>query len=385
MLVRMRRPVFALALVLSGCFSSTPPNTVTTTILGAPTLVMYRDGQGAWRDAGSGESGDYALHITDSYQLVVVCADATGFDTIVRARTVDDGDSDYLYCAGHGLAAPDAVQVTGRMLQAGTISAGDVASSTTAPWDFALEIEPGVRDVMAVGDGRVAIGRDLSITQPTRLTLVDVDANGTPLVPVQLQLDNLAGNETITTEVDLYGANDVAFGPAVPGTIAQTLPPSVLVDSDNVDLFVDITTATTERTADTWFTGVETALAVMPTIGGITYATDGGSLQAAWGTLPFTVTALGIAVVQGANRQEYSASQTYLDRNPTLQLDLAFAPPPKFQSTWLVDLTQPYVRSFTATDGSSGIVYTTTVSESVGGAALVAPNHASGARRRIFP
>src|SRR5438132_309094 len=81
------------------------------------------------------------------------------------------------------------------------------ASSTTAPWDFALEIEPGLRDVMAVGNGKVAIGRGLAIDKPTQLTLIDVVANGTPLVPVPLALANLRGGETITTEIDLYSAN----------------------------------------------------------------------------------------------------------------------------------------------------------------------------------
>jgi hypothetical protein len=369
MLDRMRWLAAFAALALAGCLTE-GPNTVTMSIMGAPSLVMYRDGAGAWHDAGAGTSGDYALHVTDAYMLVVVCSDATGFDTVVRARTFDDGDRDYLYCAGHGLA-PSSVQVTGRMLQPGTVSAGDFASSTTAPWDFALQIEPGTRDVMAVGNGRVAIGRDLAISKPTQLTLIDTDKNGTPLVPVALALANLRGDETITTEVDLYGANNVAFGPQVTGAIAQTIPASLLVASDQVDLLVDVATATTDRTADTWFTGAETQLAIMPEISGVTFATAGGSLQASWGVLP-SYTALGIAVDQTTPtttaRQEFSASQSYLDRTVTTQLDLAFDPPPRFDRAWLIDLTQPHVRSFTASDGSTGIVYTSSVRESVGGA-----------------
>jgi hypothetical protein len=382
----MRRPSLALAfaLALPACFAGST-STVMISIAGTPSLVMYRDGAGPWRDLGAGVAGDYDLHVADAYTLVVACSDATGFDTVVRARTIDDGDHDYIYCAGHGLAAPNAVQVTGRMLQAGTVSAGDVASSTTAPWDFALEIAPGVRDVMAVGNGKVAIGRGLSIDGPTQLTLIDLDANGTPLAPVPLALANLSGSngEAITTEIDLYGANDVAFGPSVPGTIAQTIPTQLLVDTDNVDLFVDVVNpaASTERTADTWFTGVETSLQLMPEISGVTYTTAGGSLQASWSTLP-PYTSLAVAAEQGANRQEYSASQTYLDRAAATQLELAFELPPRFQPAWLVDLSQPYVRAFTATDGSTGIVYTTTIREPVGN---VAARQVSGARRRILP
>jgi hypothetical protein len=184
---------------------------------------------------------------------------------------------------------------------------------------------------------------------------------------VVLVLSYETGSETITTEIDLYGANDVAFGPAVSGTTAQTIPASLLVASDQVDLFVDVVTPTTERTADTWFTGAETQLALMPEISGVTYATAGGSLQATWSTLP-PYTALALAASTATSRQEYSASQTYLDRTTTTSLELAFDPPPRFQSAWTVDLTQPYTRTFSASDDSTGIVYTTSISEPANGA-----------------
>ncbi len=366
----MRLVSVVLAWCVTGCTVGSPASpapsstVVTVSVLGVPSLVAVRDGDGAWTDVVANVYGDYAFEVHDLYLVAIVCSDASGFDTIVRAQTPGDGDPDLLYCNGHALVPANAVDLTGHMLQSGSVSAGDSQTSTTAPWDFRLGVAPGSHDVVALGNGKIEIERGVAVTGATALAPIDVDASGTPLVAVPLTVADVHADDTVTTEVDLYTASDFHFGPAIAGTTAEAPDASLLVDSDSVDFYVDVTTATTERTADTYYTGSETTLPLMPVLSGITYTTANGSLQAHWGSLP-PYTALGLAVSQGASMQEYTATKAYLDATGAALLDLAFDPPPDFRPEWKVNLAQPYARAFTATNDATDVTLTTSTSESV--------------------
>lgn len=139
--MRLLACVAAAAAACTGSTSGT--TTFTLTVNATPTLIAYRDGAGPWREPDPGTyAGDYVMHVSADYEVLVVCSDGTGFLSELRRRTVDDADSDLMYCDGHSYALPGSVAVNGRMLQAGMVAMGDYASSPTAPWDYALAVVP---------------------------------------------------------------------------------------------------------------------------------------------------------------------------------------------------------------------------------------------------
>src|SRR6267154_117938 len=118
----MRRHLACLA--VAACSSSPSPgpgpNPVAVTVVGSPALLAVRDGGGDWREI-SGTDGNYTLGVDYDYALLVTCTDASGFDTVLRARTTDDGDQ-FIYCDGHATSFADSVAVTGTMQQPGVVS-----------------------------------------------------------------------------------------------------------------------------------------------------------------------------------------------------------------------------------------------------------------------
>jgi len=374
----MRRAagLFAAVTAVAACASSPSsssspgPNTVSTFVWGAPTLIAYRDGEGPWLTPTSDGAGTYQLHVTDGYQLVVTCSDPTGFTTKLRARTFGDGATDFVWCMNHG--DPFAtVLVTGEMTQPGFVSMYDYASSTTAAWSFALDVTPGVHDLGATGDGHFARRRDVYIPDAATLPTIDVDAEGDPLVATPLAVTGLQSDDQLTSEVDVYTALDVVTSPAVAGTTAQIVPQSQLVTGDQIDLFVTAADASSVRTADTWFTGSETSFAMPAPLSGVTFARR-DTVHATWDTLPaYDELALQLAAngPGWSSVQELSASASWLAEQGATDLAFALDPlPPRFQQAWTIDLDQAYTRALVATrDGDT--VFTTSYREGVNGAA----------------
>lgn len=354
-------------LVVAACSPALGSNPIGVAVIGTPTLVAYRDGAGAWR----APDADGTLHVTDDYQLVVVCTDAAGFDTVVHARTAGDGD-DVIYCDGHGFAGTGGVQITGHMVQAGTVGMYDTASSTVAPWDFTLEVPAGAYDLAAVGAGNIAIRRDISAAASAQLADLDLSREGAALVPTALVLDGAQPGDAITTEVDLYTPNNVAFGPIHNGATAQTIPASLLAPTDQVDLYVEDATLTTRRTADTWFTGTETHLALMPILDGIRF---GAADAVTPGTLPpYTELELDLVAQTPTtySAQRFAASRSWLAATGATELAFPALDAPRFQAAWTIDRTRPYTRALVVSDGSSGTVYSTAVVDNVNSSARVA-------------
>ncbi len=375
------RCLAALAAVAACTDAGPGPNAVTVTVVGAPSVIAYRNFDGPWLqpDAGT-QDGDFVLHVTDAYTLVLACSDASGFDTVVRSRTFGDGDTDFIYCDGHATALPDSAQVTGQMLQAGTVSMYDIQQSISAPWTFSLAVPAGTRDLAAYANGKVLLRRDLPIVDGAQLEPVDVERDGLAVVPVPLVLDNIAPGDFVTSEMDLYGANNLAWGPNVEGTTAQAIPTALLRDTDQQDLFVTATSMDGQfaRTVDTWFDGSQSRFALMPTLGGVTLAGD----TARWGSLPqHTAVSLDLVVQTDTtfSAERISATQAWLDE--TGASDLAEPElPPELPRELTIDPASPHATSFTARDDSTAIAYETTINDQA-----AAARQLSGASRRIVP
>ncbi len=358
----MRRIACLAAACAAACTDTGPgPNPVTVTVVGEPAMIAYRNFEGPWLvpDAGA-QPGDYVLHVTDAYRLALTCSDATGFDTVVRSATFGDADTMFVYCDGHSTALDGSAHVTGDMLQAGTVSMYDFQQSTSAPWSFQLAVPPGTRDLVAYGNGKALIRRDLAITDGVALAPIDVDRDGSALEPVALALDGVQPGDSLTTELDLYGANNLAFGPTVEGATAQALPAALLRPTDQLDLFI---TATSQdgrftRTVDTWFTGTETRFQLMPTLDGASIA----GATATWSALP-PHTAVALELVAGTqttwSAERIFATQAWLDETGTTELALPADMPERFQQAWTIDPGAPHTASFSARDDSTSIAYET--------------------------
>jgi hypothetical protein len=353
-------------LAVAACSSHSPPgggaNPVALTVVGSPALVAVRDGGGDWREV-SGTDGNLSFGVDYDYTLLVTCTDQTGFDTVLRARTTDDGDQ-FIYCDGHATAFADSVPVTGTMQQAGTVSLYDIQQSTTAPWNFTLAVPPGTGDLVAVDSSKAMIRRDLAIAGPMQIPPIDVERDGTPLVPVALALDGIQPGEQLTTEIDLYSRNSIAWGPTVEGATAQMLPSSLLRPDDDVDLYLEAWGAPYFRTIDTTFDGTVTRFQMMAPISGVEFTPDGG---ASWSQLP-PHTAVALELTAGNSAQRVSASESWLSVNgeTTLGLDSFGALPARFQNAWRLDLSQPYERTFSAVDDATPIATSSGISEDVG-------------------
>ncbi len=353
-----------LALAAAACGRTGPgPYSIQVTVVGAPAMIAYRDSGGVWRDAGAGElPGNYVLDVHGAYTLALTCSDMTGFDTVVQSRTVDDGDSLFVYCDGHSTALPSSNHITGQMLQPGSVSMYDFQQSLTAPWSFSLAVPPNASELVAIGNGKALIERDLQAPGQLPLLPIDIDRAGTPLQSVPLALDGMIGQESITTEVDLYGPDNVAFGPVVEGTTAQALPSSLLASNDLLDLYITTTTADGRfsRAVDSWFDGPQTQFTLMPTLDGVTI--DGAT--ATWSALPpHTAVSLDL-VTQSAttySAERISATQAWLDATGTTELALPTDMPRRFQQAWTIDPSSVHDASFTAVDDSTDVAYSSTV------------------------
>ena len=353
-----------LALAAAACGETGPgPYSIQVTVVGSPSMISYRDAGGAWRDATDTDgAGDYTLKVHGAYTLALTCSDMTGFDTVVQSRTVGDGDSIFIYCDGHATALPTSHVVTGQMMQPGSVSMYDFQQSATAPWSFALSVPPGATELVAIGNGKALIERDLQTEGQLPLLPIDIDRAGTPLQPTTLALDGVMPQEQLTTEVDLYGADNLAFGPVVEGATAQVLPSSLLANTDQLDLYVTTTTADNQftRTVDTWFDGSQTELSLMPTLSGVTIS----GATATWSTLP-PHTSVSLDLVSETattySAERISASQAWLDETGTTELALPADMPKRFQQAWTIDPSATHDASFTARDDSTDIAYESTV------------------------
>jgi len=350
---------------------SPPPaqlNAVAIDVFGSTTaLFAYRDGQGAWQTATPDAQGTYVIYVTNDYQVVVACSDAGTSDVETLAATFADGARQFVFCSAPvPSAAQQTVAITGHMVQAGSVTFGDMASSTTAPWDFSLNVTTGNHDLIATSaSNQLVIRRDQPVTMAGSIAAIDTAQEGTPMVPVTLTVDGVGSGETVRNELDLYLTNDFASWTTASSTI-ETPPASLLQQNDFEFLFADASTTTQDHWADTQFTGTETSFTLLPFLDGVQFTVANSTVVATWGTVP-AYDDLALAVYSAAANERVRATKGWFDATHAAQLTFDLMPP-GFDASWAVDLHQAHFSVFELT-ASSG---TTTLGTSVSDSATVA-------------
>jgi len=338
-----------------------PPTAVELAVYGTPpSLVAYRDGAGAWQTPVADSSGNYTLNVSVDYQVVVVCHDSANADSVLLEATANDGRQ-FVFCSiPTSGTPPTTVAMTGHMVQAGDVWLGDTASSTTAPWDFTLNVTPGTHDLIASSAAHgLVIRRDQMVTAAGALAPIDVASEGTAMTPVNLTIGGL-GSDMLTTELDLFLQHDVAmWSGSTPALYAP--PSSLLTASDFEFLFAEAYTPTTARYADTQFTGTETTLDLPAALTGIVF----GPGKASWGTLPaYDQISLDLQQTRTLGlEQTVQATKGWIDA--THATALAFdANPPGFDASWSIDPSASYGKMFQAMQTEGSVSYGSMVFDS---------------------
>jgi hypothetical protein len=245
----------------------------------------------------------------------------------------------------------------------------DDHSSTTPNWSFALDVPPGPHELVAFSASSVLVRRGLSITGPTALPPIHMTQGGVALTSVPLTIHNL-GSDALSTEVDLFLADDVAWLTGTSATV-QVAPASLLLmGTEGQQITVTATGANEYRWGDSVFTGSETTFDLMPPLTGIVFDTTGGSPGATWATLPAHDGGASLDVRDRAllRRQHVYATPQWLAA--TGATSLAFdADPPGYDPAWKVDLAGPYRRSFSLYASTGSVGLGTAVYEEPNGAA----------------
>lgn len=330
-----------------------PPVQVQVSVFGAPpSLVAYRDGAGAWKTPTADSSGNYTLTVTNDYQVVVACNDSMNASSELLEATAADGKQ-FVFCSLPGTGTPTTVAMTGHMVQAGDVWFGDTASSTTAPWDFTLNVTPGMHDVIAMSAAHgMVIRRNQNVTAAGSIPSIDVASEGTAMTPAALTISGL-GSDTLDTELDLFTQNEFATWLGSTTTLYPP-PASLLTASDFEFLFVEAYNGTTSRYADTQFTGSETTFDLPPALTGIVF----GPGKASWASLPaydrltFGMQQSGTLALQ----QTVVATKGWIDATHATALGFD-AKPPGFDATWSIDPTKSYQRNFQVNQTQGSVTY----------------------------
>jgi hypothetical protein len=333
------------------------PTAIQIDVFGAtPALVAYRDGAGSWQTASAGSNGRYIVNATADYQVVVACHDDTSAFSELLEATVVDGNQ-FVFCSVAGASTPPAtVAMTGHMVQAGDVTFGDVASSTTAPWDFTLNVIPGMHDLIATSAAHgMVIRRDQNVTNAGAIPSIDVASEGTAMTAANLTINN-QGSDTLRTELDLFTQNEFALWEGSTPTVYPA-PSSLLTNNDFQFLDVEADGQTTARFAQTEFDGSQTTFDLPAVLTGIVF----GPAKASWGTLaaydqatldmrqPGTITI----------EQAIVATKGWIDATHATQL-VFDANPPGFDASWSINTSTSYQAVF-ETIQSQGMITTGSV------------------------
>lgn len=346
------------------------PSLVTVLVFdGKTSFVTYRDGAGPWLVPTLDAMGFYELHVTNDFQLVIVCADSTGFDSSLFDATAAEVGGFYVHCLKNLPAPPATVAASGQMTQPGTLYMHDTATSATGPWNFSLNVPIGVHDLVAYDSSDMLIRRNQTISGATSISTVDLSQGGSAMTPVTLTINNRQSGDTLKADLDLALSNGFATLTGSSATIL-TPPSSLLLPSDLEFLFLSIRTPTTFRYADAQFSTSQTTFDLMPVLAGISYSQSGGVLAGAWGTLPsnreIEMSLYTSSSSSTSSFQRVSATQGWLAAKSASQIGFDVSPP-GYDSSWSINLAGPYVREFSAFGGSGAVSYGTSLLEGVNG------------------
>jgi hypothetical protein len=319
-----------------------------------PASIAFRDGQGGeWQVPTAKAAGSYEITVHGPYVVSVVCSAGDGATVSTRqiARTPDDSRELELACEELPQVSSE---IKGQVVQPGAISIGGLfASSNTPDWELDMGLPAGTFDLIGVSDNRIMVRRDLAVSGTVDLQTIDIDAQGTALVPAALTTANAATGETIqamvmvTTpknELGLVHLGAPASAKAAPaafvtGDIRQTVTMMGIKGDDSRSVRRDF------RAGD------PTAFTLPEPLGQVELKTTEGQLVATWSTLPehdkLVVTVTGELADGKTRSHELELSQRYMDAtdatSATLATDL-----PGYQAAWKLDLTREHLREVQA-------------------------------------
>jgi hypothetical protein len=360
------------------------------TIAGTPAsaveLVVVRDGPHApWRPATQTAPGEYTATVTHPYTIGAVChfQPKTGPDvwhTYEYALSLDDPAPGF---ACIELDTTPTQPVLGTMVQAGQVQFGDQAMrSETANWQISLLAEPAIDlSVIASSKDHVQIIRHVDTTAIDAahpMPTIDVDANGTALVPIQVTSDATA-SETVAVHVvartPYSGLDPTTAIYSGPVDAAVAAPASVFTSEDEQIVAVEATAGTQHRIAKLGFLpgGAGSPVAVTlpaPIVNPVwaPLATDAAAKPAqpdqpttvTWSGFPDSDTDFVELQIDGMASDPASPTTTatyHLLATPkymtdavydSLELDTQF---PGYDARWRVDPAKPYTRKLRATPG----------------------------------
>lgn len=330
-----------------------PPNAIEIRNFGdAPVFISYRTDGGAWQVPDQ-ISTSYEMRVHDTFELVAVCGNATtGYEVAFEAGTFQEtGATMYMPCFGNG-PSPGAVTVSGTMVQPGTVTMVDTATSDTADWSFALDVPTGTHTLVAAGAGRVVLRRGVAIAGPTTVPAIDVAAAGVALSPLPLTLTGALPDDTVTTESMLATQTQIATIAREDGTTAQLVPAAELVASDRHYSLVMASAPTRQRYVFVNHgASSSTSFTLLPPLEGIAFADRGAS----WTTIP--AGEVYVSYFAATRFVHFRASQGWIGTKTTLAIDTDI---PGFRAEWQPGAGDtPY---FSVTRYGSGVQVTTAVS-----------------------
>ena len=322
-------------------------HTVTLSVVGdAAQLVEYRDGSGAWQ-AATGTGPDYQLHVTNDYQVMIVCEDFASELALAAA----DGPT-YVYACP--VDKRPTVNVTGFVKQAGDVWFGNSVGDYGGPTQFQLFAMAGTHDMLAydLAMTHAVMKHDIVVgTQNIDLGDIDIDA-GSALGTLPITLNNELPNDLVFMSTGVTTGNGDTFVVGQADTLPQVhpLPASVLAAKDRRFLEVSASSETSDRdvTYDHFDPTSQHQVTLPDPIAGVTFSFTPTQYVAKWTALPDSDW-IRLDVSEGITQVSLNASRGYLAAHPGVT-QLAFDPTvPGMQSKWILDTTGQTRGSLTVT------------------------------------
>lgn len=347
-------PIFALVIIpltTAACSDDPTATSITISTERAPEAIAYRDGlDGSWRTLTPTSAGSYKLDVTGPYMVSVVCS--TGNATLVStrqiARTPEDGTEIALACAKPSQLTS---AVKGKMVQPGAVSVGAArAASDVADWGIDLDVPAGTFDLLGISDDRIMIRRDLAISGELDVGTLDLQQQGTELVPVALTASNAATGETVEAEV-MISTGKTQGGLVHRGAPADAkLAPTAFLTGDLRQSVAMIGKQgdATRMVRRELRTGEPTALALPEPLGPVQLEAKDGKLVATWSALPehdkVVLSVAGSQAIDNIREHAIELSQRFLAEtgatSATIDTNL-----PDYQAAWRIDLARAHQRA----------------------------------------
>lgn len=355
------------AAVLAGGCGNTggvlPPATVVLSVgqdgRGAPSLVLYRAGDGPWQMPARQPDRTYALTVTDDYEVLVVCTQPMLEVHELRATSADSPSPSITGttgCGETGGSAPPMRWIRGTPSIDVFLTIGSQSTSVMGTQPFSgLDFE-GTADVFAyekVGDGAPIslLRRSIPTTGDVDLGTIDVRAEELAVVSQSLPVTN-------ALEVPTLGEHGPSNSPLVAGRVSDPprltlLPAPMRHPDDRYAVSLDVETARVKQ----WYSNRDAqALDHVALLSAPTVTFTQHSPAAAWtGDMPHDAELWAAIPYSGtagfASQHFITATASWLAATGATGLTV-IEDAPGFDASWILDpQAQPWM-SFSAVDST---------------------------------